>query len=44
MVDPSVIVRLRYCEDGRCASLFSSATSDRLYSEIEEIIELCERL
>ena len=29
MVDPSVIKCLRKCEDGRSASLFSSATSDR---------------
>ena len=30
VVDPSVIECLRKCEDGRSASLFSSATSDRL--------------
>ena len=30
MVDPLVIKCLRKCEDGRSASLFSSATSDQL--------------
>ena len=44
MVDPSVIKCLRKCEDGRSASLFSSATSDRSYSGVEEIMELCEQL
>ena len=31
MVDPSVIECLRKREDGRSASLFSSATSDLLF-------------